>query len=174
MDHDLLVRSIGGTPYTRRTECAKTKFSQSDFSNWKESAIISKKVIISRDLVLILAEYKNGRNMQNFQIVPDRRRIETNLKFKGFRYTRNKISKCRTYYRWVDSDCKAKLTTNISKNLIIFFDEYRSHEPDRQFIAENKFRELSFEIVLKHPTESLKIIYEKNYRSKQNCDFFAP
>ena len=62
--------------------------------------------------------------MENLQIVPDLRRIETNLIFKVFRDTRNKISKSRIYYSCVDSDCKAKLTTNISKNSIIPFDEY--------------------------------------------------
>ena len=34
---------------------------------------------MSRDLILISAEYKNGENMQNFQIVTDRWRIGTNL-----------------------------------------------------------------------------------------------
>ena len=41
------------------------------------------------DWILILAEYKNGRNMQNFQIVTDRRRIGTNFIFQGFIYERS-------------------------------------------------------------------------------------
>ena len=36
--------------------------------NLKESIKISKKVIISIDLLLTLAERKNGRSTQNFQI----------------------------------------------------------------------------------------------------------
>ena len=36
---------------------------------WNESAKISKKLNIYMDLKLLLAERKNGRNMQMFQIV---------------------------------------------------------------------------------------------------------
>ena len=46
---------------------------------WTENEKTSKKVNISRDLILILAEYIKGRNTQNFQIVTDRRRTGTNL-----------------------------------------------------------------------------------------------
>ena len=60
---------------------------KSDFSNLK----FGKKVNIYRDWMLILAEYKNGRNMQSFQIVIDRRRIGTNFLFQGFRYESSKI-----------------------------------------------------------------------------------
>ena len=35
--------------------------------------------------VLRLAEYKNGRNMQNLNIVIDRRKIGTSFTFQGFR-----------------------------------------------------------------------------------------
>ena len=132
---------------------------------------ISQKVNISRDLILILAEYKNGRLSQ---IVPDRRRIGRSLIIKGFRYAKNKISYRRIYYGCVNSDCKAKLTTNIyakSKLLNISFDEYHSHEPDYQFVAESNFRELSFEILQKHPTESLKSIHKKTIAATENSDF---
>ena len=72
---------------TRWTECAKLKISQSDFSNLK----FGKKVNFPGTGVLILAEYKNGRNMQSFQIVIDRRKIGTNFVFQGFRNERSKI-----------------------------------------------------------------------------------
>ena len=74
-------------PHTRRTECAKTKICQSDFSNLK----FGKKVHISRCSILILAEYKNGRSLQNFQIVTDRRRIGKIFRFQQFRCERSKI-----------------------------------------------------------------------------------
>ena len=36
-------------------------------------------------------ENKTGRNTQNFQIVIDHRRIETNFIFQAFRYEKSKI-----------------------------------------------------------------------------------
>ena len=57
---------------------------------WKESVRIWVKGNIARNLILIVAKYKNGRNMQNFQIVTDRRRIGTNFILQGFCYERSK------------------------------------------------------------------------------------
>ena len=71
------IVNFGGIPHTRRTECAKTKISQSDFSNLK----FGKKVNMSRDCILILAEHKNDRKVQHFQIVTNRRQIGTNFIF---------------------------------------------------------------------------------------------
>ena len=85
--HVALIITTGGIPHTRRTECAKIKISQSDFNNLK----FGKKVNIPGTGILILAEYKNDRNMQNFQIVIDRRKIGTNFTFQGFRSERSKI-----------------------------------------------------------------------------------
>ena len=70
--------------------------SQSDFSKLK----FGKKVNISRDWVSILAEYKNGRNMQNFQIFTDRRRIGTTFIFEGFSYQRSKMLLHLIHFIW--------------------------------------------------------------------------
>ena len=61
---------LDGIIHRRRTEWAK-KISQSDhsISNFgKKSVKISKKVNSSRDLILKLTEYKNGRNIQRVGI----------------------------------------------------------------------------------------------------------
>ena len=82
----ILVLLVGGIPHTRRSNCAKIKISQSDFRNLK----FGKRVNISGDWILMLAEYKNGRNMQLFQIVTDCRRIGKKFIFQGFCYKRSK------------------------------------------------------------------------------------
>ena len=46
---------------------------------------------ISRDVILIFAEYKNGRNMQNFKIVSDRGLFGTFFIFQGFQIKFNLI-----------------------------------------------------------------------------------
>ena len=81
-----------GIPYTRRTECAKLKISQSDFSiqNWEESVKLSNKLNISKDILLILTEYKNGRKRESLPTVPSRRQFGTVLILKMFRYKRKK------------------------------------------------------------------------------------
>ena len=84
---NLIDNYEGIIPHTRRTKSAKIKISQTEFIYVK----FEKKVNISWDWILILAEYKNGRNVQKFQIVTGRRRIGTNFLFQGFRYERSKI-----------------------------------------------------------------------------------
>ena len=66
----------GGIPHARRTECAKIKISQSDFSNLK----FGKKVNWSIDI----DGCKNGRSMQNLQIVIDRRKNGKSFTVQGF------------------------------------------------------------------------------------------
>ena len=84
----------------RRTECSKIKISQSDFSNLKfgKNCENLKESNVSKDLILILAEYKNGRNMQNLEIVTDRSRVGTNFIFPEFRYERCKILLYTSFY----------------------------------------------------------------------------
>ena len=79
-DKDFTVESlIGEGPNSRKYKSAKYIYQNS--KTWKEIVIILTEVSISRDLIIILAVYENGRNMQNFQIVTDRRRIGTNFIF---------------------------------------------------------------------------------------------
>ena len=58
--------------------------------NWEESVKLSKNLNISKDLILILTEYKNGRSMENLPIVPGRRQIGTVLILKMFSFTTKK------------------------------------------------------------------------------------
>ena len=68
----------GGIPHTRRTECAKIKISQSDFSNLK----FGKKENISR--VLILTEYKMAEKRKIFKLSLTGAELGQVLYFKGF------------------------------------------------------------------------------------------
>ena len=65
---------IVAIPHRRRTEWAKIKISHSDFS----ILLFGK---ISRDFKLKFVEYKHGRNVQNFHIILDHRRIGIKLQF---------------------------------------------------------------------------------------------
>ena len=71
--------SRGGISHTRRTECAKIKNSQSDFSNLK----FGKKVNISRDWILILAYIKTAELFKVFKLSLTAAELEQNLYFKG-------------------------------------------------------------------------------------------
>ena len=52
---------------------------------------LGKKVNISRDWGIEIGRKKNGRNMQHFNIVIDRRKIGTNFIFQGLRNERSKL-----------------------------------------------------------------------------------
>ena len=83
----LLYLEAGWNPSDAKEQIRKKiLISQLDFSNLK----FGKKVNISNDWILILAENKKGRNMQIFQIVTECRRIGTNFVFQRFRYERSK------------------------------------------------------------------------------------
>ena len=127
----LWVKWSGGIPHTRRTECAKIKISQSDFSNLK----FGKKVNISRDWILILAEYKNGKKMQNFQIVFDRRRIATVFLFQGVRYERSKILLHLILFNWMAIASLKKLTCGLFCLRSLAHKFFRPFGPSRMRIA---------------------------------------
>ena len=82
----------------------------------------------------------------SFHILPDRRRIGTNLIFQGYRFMKSGKSKKKIYYRC--TNCSAKLSTNIQQNSILSYDENHPHDPDFEFISESYFRIYSESYVL--------------------------
>ena len=87
----------GKIPHKWRTECANKKICQKKCSNLN----FGKEGNISRDWMTILVEYKKGRNMQNFQIFTERRRIGTNFIFQGFHYERCNILLHLIHFNWM-------------------------------------------------------------------------
>ena len=83
--------------------------------------------------------------MESLPIVPSRRQFGTVLILKMFRYRRKKKSKHRVYYRCVNSDCKSKITRNISINLL----------------RKTNFENYLLKYFEKHPTENSKSIWKK-------------
>ena len=112
----------------------------------------------------------------SFKIVPSKTRGGQNLITEdGFRYKKDRKTRCGIHYRCVVSSCYTRLMIDLQSSYIIRSPGPHIHKPDYIYNDHERFRQEMLVKVKKYPTKKLRTLYDEQIKSYSELgDFIAP